>query len=138
MTSMDSWPKTRNWTLAIAALAVVVLVTYTAAAPRHGGCAFDRSSWIEATQGKFGDYEEAKPIADDLIHCDDPLYGRSRAGVQALLGERDFGGRRNPKANLWGYDIGVPGALSDYPGLQVHFDEKGRVDEVSIPGYEER
>jgi hypothetical protein len=101
-------------------------------------CDFDGQEWLEATQGKFGDYDKAKPIADELIHCDDPLYGRSRAEVQALLGERDFGGRRNPKANIWGYDIGVPGALSDYPGLQVHFDEKGRVDEVSIPDYEER
>jgi hypothetical protein len=98
------------------------------------GCDFDRNSWLEA-RGLALDaaYDKAKPQAEKLINCDDLLYQRSRAQVERLLGTRSFKVRRG-----WGYDIGVPDGLSDYPGLQVQFDRDGRVIDVSVPGYIER
>ena len=131
-----SWPGA-----AIAGIAAAILIVLLTLGLREGGfgCDFDRKEWLEATAGKFGDYEKAEPIADDLIRCDDPLYGRSMTEVRSLLGERDFGYREKEAGDeVWGYDIGIPGALSDYPGLQVRFDEMGRVEEVSVPGYKER
>jgi hypothetical protein len=93
------------------------------------GCHFDRAAWTEAR----GAYDRAKPLAEDLVNCDGILYGHSRAQVQSLLGPRDFKARHG-----WGYDIGVPDGLSDYPGLQVEFGQDGKVKEVSVPAYIER
>jgi hypothetical protein len=39
---------------------------------------------------------------------------------------------------IWFYNVGVPGGLSDYPGLEVRFHSGGRVDEAFVRGYIER
>jgi hypothetical protein len=136
MASMDSWPKTRNWTLAIATLVVVGLVTYAVAAPRHGGCTFDRSSWtaVRGMSPLSGEtFQKARPIVENLVQCDDPLWGRSRAEVRSVLGKPDWKG-----TTAWRYDIGIPSGLSDYPGMNLDFDEHGQVNDVAVADYIER
>jgi hypothetical protein len=74
-------------------------------------------------------------VVEDLVKCDDLLYGKSPADVRQMLGPPDKE-TRNP--TTWEYDVGIPRELSDYPRLEIVYGSDVRVDEVSVPSYVER
>jgi hypothetical protein len=126
------WPKM--------SLKIPVLALLTGGAMLVGsgcvfGCEFDADAWRDSRQARaFERYERSEDVVEDLVRCRSLLYGKSRAEVREMLGPPDKAPRNRP---YWDYDIGVPGARSDYAPLEVVFDEEGRVEKVSVPGFDE-
>lgn len=98
-------------------------------------CAFDESAWTAARAATPTNYELASPVAEDVVKCEELVYGKDRQEVVQLLGRPDW---RSKEKDVWGYEVGVPEDLSDYPGLVITFDIDGVVETVEIPGYYER
>ena len=103
------------------------------------GCKLDQDRWQEARQlaeqGHTADaFEKAEPEVEDIVNCDDLVYGKSRREVIQLLGAPDSGPKKVTYAH---YDVGVPEFSSDYPGLDIRFDSSGHADEAAVSGYVE-
>lgn len=97
--------------------------------------AFDESAWTAARAATPTSYERASPVAEDVVKCEDLVYGKDGSSIVQLLGRPDW---KSKKEDVWGYDVGVPEELSDYPGLVITFDDDGTVETAEIPGYYER
>jgi hypothetical protein len=137
----------RRVTLLVAALVVLVAVAVPVAGyiilfdPRiFPGCDLERQRWDEARQlvsdGRpFEGFERAEPEVEDIVKCDDLVYGKSRPEITALLGKP----RNRPGDNPhFFYNVGIPEGLSDYSPLQIRFDESGAAVDASVTGYIER
>jgi hypothetical protein len=135
-----------NWL--VAALVVLVAVAVPVAGyivlfdPRiFPGCDLDQQRWNEARQlvghGRTSEgFEKAEPEVEDIVKCDRLVYGKPRAEITALLGKPSNHPGDSP--HFLFYNVGIPEGLSDYPGLQIRFDESGAAVEASVPDYIER
>ena len=95
-------------------------------------CSFDRVAWDEGRSERHNArYEALGHDAELLVRCE-TLQGMTPAEVEDLLGRPSHEYRAG---SVWGYDIGVPAALSDYPELSVTF-WRGEVADLRIGGYE--
>jgi hypothetical protein len=94
-------------------------------------CSFDRDRWAAAKHRHGADFNAIEEDLEILVGCH-TLEGKTRAEVRSLIGEQD-GGRR--RSRVWYYNVGVQDELSDYPGLDVTFNERGRVRSARVPGY---
>jgi hypothetical protein len=138
----------RRINLLVAALVVFVVVAVPVAGyivlfdPRiFPGCHLDRQRWDEARElighGRSAEgFEKAEPEVEDIVKCDHLVYGKPRAEIIALLGRPSNRAGDNPR--VFFYNVGIPEGLSDYPGLEIRFDERGMAAEASVAGYIER
>jgi hypothetical protein len=94
-------------------------------------CSFDRDRWAAAKHRHDADFNAIRDDVETLVGCG-TLNGRTRAEVTALLGPQDGSPRRK---RVWYYNVGVPDGLSDYPGLDVTFNRRGKVTSARVPGY---
>jgi hypothetical protein len=103
------------------------------------GCNLDRKRWDEARRlvSDFRSneaFEKAEPEVEDIVKCEDLIYGKTRPEVRELLGNP--GQTSNRK--FFFYNVGIPEGLSDYPGLDIRFDQGGTAVEAFVSGYIER
>jgi hypothetical protein len=104
------------------------------------GCSLDRDRWDESRQlvsdGRvFDAFRKAEPEVEDIVKCDHLVYGKARPEVRALLGDPSSTGKQG---RFFFYNVGIPDGLSDYPGLEIRFDENSSAVEASVPDYIER
>jgi hypothetical protein len=113
---------------------VVIIVGLSAAvgylSVRGEDCSFDRERWAAAKYRHDADFNAIEGELKTLVGCG-TLKGRTRADVRSLLGRQDG----SPRPRVWYYNVGIPDGLSDYPGLDVAFDSRGRAVSARVPGY---
>lgn len=99
-------------------------------------CSFEADEWIEGhrIERDADRYDAMKSMAEDLVKCDDLVYGKSVSEVRDLLGPPDltFNADRS-----WKYEIGIPPPRSDYPGLVLEYGANRTVQSAEVSGFVE-
>jgi hypothetical protein len=111
---------------------IVVLSAAVGYLSLHGkDCSFDRERWAAANHRHDADFNLIEGELETLVGCG-TLEGKTRTEVRSLIGRQDGSPRRT---RVWYYNVGIPDGLSDYPGLDVTFNRRGRVVSARVPGY---
>jgi hypothetical protein len=130
-------PAARDGGLYVLWIPVVIIVVLSAAVGylslRGEDCSFDRERWAAAKHRHDANFNAIEGELEKLVGCS-TLEGKTRAEVRSLIGPQDGSPRQT---RLWYYNVGIPDGLSDYPGLHVTFNGRGRVVSARVPGYTE-
>lgn len=100
-------------------------------------CSFEKDEWIKGhrIERDADRYDVMEPMAEDLVKCDDLVYGKSGSEVRDLLGPPDLSFNAD---RSWKYEIGIPPPRSNYPGLVLEYGRDRAVASAAIPGFYER